>query len=167
MPKTKVSTVSYANEKEKEQAISEANQSNTRVIDLANSVGHVLSFLYLTISHLSDGDLSKEEVLKIGLIVSEWTDLDQEESAQIVEETRAWFIALAMNEDDKISDMLTTCISLLDQKMDHTAHKTVLEDLVAVGKADGNFDDVEKGYVEMIAAQLGINEKWVDSLLNN
>ena len=52
MPKTKVSTVSYANEKEKEQAISEANQSNTRVIDLANSVGHVLSFLYLTISHL-------------------------------------------------------------------------------------------------------------------
>ena len=126
-----------------------------------------MSFLYLTISHLSDGDLSKEEVLKIGLIVSEWTDLDQEESAQIVEETRAWFIALAMNEDDKISDMLTTCISLLDQKMDHTAHKTVLEDLVAVGKADGNFDDVEKGYAKMMGNALGIDDAWMESVLNN
>ena len=43
----------------------------------------------------------------------------------------------------------------------------ISEDLVAIGKADGNFDEAEKAYVEMIATTLGIDEAWVDSLLNN
>lgn len=165
MPKIKASTVSYANEKEKEQAISEANQSNARVIDLVNSIGHVVSILYLVLAS-SDGDISTEEILEMRLKVSEWTGLDQEEAAQIVEETRALYITL-VKDQDKILNMLTICISLLDEKMDHTSHKEVLEDLVAIGKADGNFDEAEKAYVEMIATTLGIDEAWVDSLLNN
>ena len=126
------------------------------------TVSHILSFYYLVFAYITDWDLSTEEILKIGEIVGKWSGLDPSGSGKVVGEALAYYVTIG-DDPEKVSKALTSSTIILMQELNPKQYKEIIRDLVAIGKADGNFDDREKKYAKMIASQLGIDPAWVDS----
>ena len=127
------------------------------------TVSHILSFYYLVFAYITDSDLSPEEILKIGEIVRKWGGLDASGSGKVVGAALALYATIG-DDKVKVAQALTSSTILLKQELNPKQYKEIIRDLVAIGKADGNFDDREKQYAKMIASQLGIDSAWVDSI---
>ena len=126
------------------------------------TASHILSFYYLVFAHITDWDLSTEEILKIGEIISKWSGLDPSGSGKVVGEALAYYVTIG-DDPEKVSKALTSSTIILMQELNPKQYKEIIRDLVAIGKADGNFDDREKKYAKMIASQLEIDPAWVDA----
>ena len=130
------------------------------------SLAHVLSFYYITFAHATDGDLSPEEIVEIAVIVSGWSGLDPEECALTVTEALEWYVS-SVRDPEEVAAVIAATTLTIKEALDEDGYKLVIEDLVDIAKADGNFDDQEKKYVKMIGGLLGIDEGWVANATNN
>jgi len=116
---------------------------------------HFLAFLYLTFAHESDGNLDEDERSVIRSKLHEWcpegTDLSQVD--QYMDEAIDWYNDV--DSDGRIDVMVDTASTLKDVYTEG-ARRALLSDLVSIAKADGNYDEVEKKWVDILAECMGL-----------
>ena len=117
---------------------------------------HFLAFMYLTFAHQSDGDLDSEERSVIRTKLHEWcpegTSLSQVD--EYTDEAIGWYNTVPG--EDRVGEMAKIAFLLKEADYSEEARRAVLSDLVSIAKADGNYDEVERGWVGILAESMEV-----------
>ena len=83
-----------------------------------------------------------------------------------VAQAREWLnedINNSSEKKDLVNDSLNKCIDVVKNTLAKEQCKIVLNDLVEIGMADGEYDESEKGWVKMISDRLNIEPPTVEN----
>ena len=114
---------------------------------------HVLSYMYLLFGHMTDGDLSEDEIITIKRLIKEWGVDDPD---TVVKEAFDWICSFESKED-QIGQMIDN-LPALKGNFGEKGCGVILKDIVQIAKSDGNYDDDEKKWASNIAKHLGIED---------
>ena len=109
------------------------------------SIGTILAYLYMIFAHM-DGEFSEEEGDVITEKVTEW-------SGDVIDgliDTLAgaeWAIETLGN-GTALETVTNVCAAL--SATEGLNKKEIINDLIAIAKADGNYDEIEKGFVKTL-----------------
>ena len=117
---------------------------------------HCLSFLYLAFAHQTDGELSDDERSVIRTKLQEWCSegTDMSTISTFMDETIGWYNAVEA--DDRINTMAGIAATLKDEGFTEDQRRAVVADLVSIAKADGNYDETERKWVKLLAADMEV-----------
>ena len=118
--------------------------------------GHMLAFMYLTFAHYTDGEVTKEEMATVSIKIGEWMD-EGDDGSSTVSETIDWYNSVKSVRLDVFDYMLTRFKNMT--QWNDKLLTSVLDDLVSIAKADGNYDDREKKWIRMFAAAFELDYK--------
>lgn len=115
------------------------------------TAGTILAFMYFTFAHLTDGELSDDELEVIQEKITEWGgDVGANLKSAI-----DWYNSCTAEE--RLNVLGVSTVSLKDVfEFEDANLRAVLDDLVAIAKADGKYDSVEKEWVRITAEALGL-----------
>jgi len=112
---------------------------------------HILTAIYLLFGHLTDGELTKDEIKKATDKIHEWTPGDD------IEVTNSIFIEVfeeieKFENSDALVEFMEDMINRVPEFISEKKYlRAILEDLVAVAKADGKFDENEKNMIDVLS----------------
>ena len=115
------------------------------------TLGHVLSFMYMTFAHCTDSELSQEETNKICIIIDGWGNVDTELTLR---ESLDWFLSFETKKER--NHELFQYIPVIKENITADEGRRIIEELVAIAKADGKYDELEKSVATNIAKALEI-----------
>lgn len=117
------------------------------------TIGHELAFLYLNLGYITDSELSKEEIETIVEKVGEWYDAaDGEDMTAAINESIEW----AKSCVEEPGNELVESANRLKATLSENNLRAVLQDMLAVIKADGKVVDGEVKFFEIVADIFGI-----------
>tara|TARA_Y100000996_G_C22495291_1_gene632033 strand:+ start:216 stop:617 length:402 start_codon:yes stop_codon:yes gene_type:complete len=122
--------------------------------------GHVLSYIYCSFAIYTDNEFDDTEKKEIFVALSEWLPDESRSSIYaMLQEAFDWFLE-DMKASDKENDVVLNHIfgftPQLKEKMDSDACQAIIHDLIRIGKADGNYDEREQKWAEVLAEELGV-----------
>ncbi len=107
---------------------------------------HILSFVYLTFSHVTDGVLAPEELETIARVLQGWLpDASTAVIERVLVESAAWVNDLA--DDDERLAKAEEYAHLMGQQMSDKQRDAVLVNLIEVARADGKITAREKAFI--------------------
>ena len=117
---------------------------------------HCLAFLYLTFAHQTDGELSDDERSVIRTKLQEWCGDDTSMSAvsDLMVEAFDWYNG--EDHENRIGLMAFIASQLKDEGFSETSRKAVLSDLISIAKSDGQYDDLEREWAQLLAKEMEI-----------
>lgn len=116
---------------------------------------HILAFVYLTFSHVTDGELSQEEIGAITRVLEGW--LPGAEPAQIqrvLVEAAEWVNSLASDEERLAQ--AETYAHLMREQMSEKQRSAVLVNLIELARADGKIVAREEEFIASLTNILGV-----------
>jgi hypothetical protein len=126
-----------------------ANQNAKRPAEV--TIGHALAFTYFSFAYTTDGELSDEEFKTITNKVVEWYPKEDFNNAlNATKEALEWISTC-----DNIFEELLPLLDDINNNLEDNQLKAVLEDIVAIAKADGKFVEKEQKQLELIADKFG------------
>jgi len=132
----------------------------------------VLSYLYNAFATFADGKLDDSEIKEMAILLSGWTpgeESDLEQVVHIIVEAReriAEDIKGSSDEKDLVNETLSFCLDAIKENWEEQQYISVIQDMINIGLADGNYDASEQGWVEMVADKLGIDPPSVEQAMD-
>jgi uncharacterized tellurite resistance protein B-like protein len=116
---------------------------------------HVLAFVYLTFSHVTDGELSHEEIDTIARVLHGWLpDATNERISHVLVETAAWVNGIGSDEERLAQ--VETYAHLMKEQMSEKQRSAVLVNLIELARADGKITVTEEQLIARLTAILGL-----------
>ena len=119
--------------------------------------GHILGFLYLTFAHFTDGEITDEELSEITAKIGEWMGDEDPLGENTISETIDWYNSIKEIRLDTFDSLLTGFKKMTRWNNDRLV--CILDDLVDIAKADGNYDEEEKEWIRLFADVLELDYK--------
>ncbi|HEY0137050.1 MAG TPA: TerB family tellurite resistance protein [Nannocystis sp.] len=114
---------------------------------------HILSFVYLTFSHVTDGVLAPEELETIARVLQGWLpDAPPAVVQRVLVESAAWVNELG--DDDARLTKAEEYAHLMRQQMNEKQRGAVLVNLIEVARADGKVTEREESFIARLTAIL-------------
>ena len=119
-----------------------------------------LCYLYNAFAVYTDGDLDEAEKKEITIAVNEWfKDSSMNEIHGALDLTLGWFAEdLKIDQaDDESRVVVNTCVNIashMKDKLAPEACKAIHNDLIRIGMADGNYDEVEQAWAAALGGAL-------------
>ena len=123
-----------------------------------------LCYLYNAFAVYTDGDLDEAEKKEITIAVNEWfKDSSMNEIHGALDLTLGWFSEdLKIDQaDDESRVVVNTCVNIashMKDKLAPEACKAIHNDLIRIGMAVGNYDEVEQAWAAALGGALGVVE---------
>ncbi len=116
---------------------------------------HCLAFMYLAFAKLSDGELTDDERSTMHTKLQEWCDAMSEtrNADDFINESIDWFNSCE-DQQERLNTMDGMARLLADSGMEEKHRGAVVADLVSSAKADGDFGDVEKKWIELLTKSM-------------
>jgi len=122
-----------------------------------------ICYLYNAFAVYTDGDLDDAEKKEITIAVQEWfKDSTMNEIHSALDLTLGWFVEDwkldSENEDSKV--VAGHCVGIaghLKEQLNPDACKAIHNDLVRIGMADGNYDEVEQHWAKVLGETMGLD----------
>ena len=115
---------------------------------------HALIFVYITLAHITDGELADSERDAILLKVNEWIpDESLSTTRSIMDEVINWYNSLNADET------LQTMASLLGVAKENLSRDNLIamyNDCIDIANADGNSLETEAKFLELMKETLGL-----------
>jgi uncharacterized tellurite resistance protein B-like protein len=119
------------------------------------NIAHVICFIYLYFAHVSDGDLSKEEMNVIFDKIQAWLDESVEGTLEVFEEACDWYHSCVIEE--KIATVRFYSQNLKEMGGLSEEHIGIIcRELMEIANADGNVSEEEVELATLIARDLGV-----------
>jgi uncharacterized tellurite resistance protein B-like protein len=116
---------------------------------------HILAFVYLTFSHVTDGELSREEVETIARVLHGWLpEANDAAISRVISESAAWVNSLP-SDDDRLMQAATYAHLMRDQ-MNEKQRSAVLVNLIELARADGKITSKEEAFIAKLTEILGL-----------
>lgn len=116
---------------------------------------HILAFVYLTFSHVTDGELSREEVETIARVLQGWLpEASSDVISRVIQESATWVNSLA-SDDDRLMQAATYAHLMRDQMTDKQ-RSAVLVNLIELARADGKITAKEEAFIAKLTEILGL-----------
>lgn len=116
---------------------------------------HILSFVYLTFSHVTDGELAQTEVDTIARVLQEWLpEAPNGVIRRVIVESAAWVNGL--EDDDKRLAQAEEYAHLMKDQMNKDQRAAVLLNLIELARADGRITEREEQFINRLTEILGV-----------
>ncbi|HEY8375621.1 MAG TPA: TerB family tellurite resistance protein [Nannocystis sp.] len=116
---------------------------------------HILAFVYLTFSHVTDGELSSEEIDTIARVLHGWLpDAPSDAIARVLVETAAWVNSIP-GDDERLSQA-EAYAHLMKEQMNDKQRAAVLVNLIELARADGKITAREEQFIANLTKILGL-----------
>ena len=116
---------------------------------------HILAFVYLTFSHVTDGELSHQEIDTIARVLHGWLpDASNDMITRVIVESAAWVNGLASDEERLAQ--AETYAHLMKEQMSEKQRSAVLVNLIELARADGKITAREEGFIANLTNILGL-----------
>lgn len=116
---------------------------------------HILAFVYLTFSHVTDGELSHQEIDTIGRVLHGWLpDASSDVISRVIVESASWVNGLASDEERLAQ--AETYAHLMKEQMSEKQRSAVLVNLIELARADGKITAREEGFIANLTNILGL-----------
>ena len=122
-----------------------------------------IAYYYIAFAIFTDREYSDSEKEMIGAKLLRFTGGDETKLGYCINtltECQKWIgedIKNSTSDNDIVNNNLGKISAFLKNKLEDRHHKYIILDLIAIAKADGKFTDKEKGWIELVGNQLGIN----------
>lgn len=121
----------------------------------APSALHILAFVYLTFSHVTDGELSIEEATTITRVLQGWLPGAEPEAIQrVLVEAAAWVNSLPTDEERLAQ--AEAHAHLMKEQMTEKQRSAVLVNLIELARADGRVIAREEEFIASLTNILGV-----------
>lgn len=116
---------------------------------------HILAFVYLTFSHVTDGELAQTEVDAIAKALQGWLpEAPAGVIRRVIVESAAWVNGLA--DDDARLAQAEEYAGVMKQQMNDKQRSAVLVNLIELARADGRITDREEQFIKQLTTILGV-----------
>jgi hypothetical protein len=116
---------------------------------------HILSFVYLTFSHVTDGELAQSEVDLIAKVLQGWLpEAPNGVIRRVIVESAAWVNSL--DDDDQRLAQAEEYVHLMKQQMNEKQRGAVLVNLIELARADGRITEREEQFITRLTDILGL-----------
>lgn len=116
---------------------------------------HILAFVYLTFSHVTDGELSHQEIDTIGRVLHGWLPgASNDVISRVIVESAKWVNDLA-NDEERLAQA-ETYAHLMKEQMSEKQRSAVLVNLIELARADGKITAREEGFIANLTNILGL-----------
>ncbi len=116
---------------------------------------HILAFVYLTFSHVTDGELSHQEIDTIARVLHGWLpDASNDTITRVIVESAGWVNGLASDEERLAQ--AETYAHLMKEQMSEKQRSAVLVNLIELARADGKITAREEGFIANLTNILGL-----------
>lgn len=116
---------------------------------------HILAFVYLTFSHVTDGELSSEEIDTIARVLHGWLpDATSDAISRVIVDTAAWVNSLPSDEERLAQ--AETYAHLMKEQMSEKQRGAVLVNLIELARADGKVTTGEEKFIAGLTRVLGL-----------
>lgn len=116
---------------------------------------HILAFVYLTFSHVTDGELSTEEIDTIARVLHGWLpDASGDTITRVIVESAGWVNGLSSDEERLAQ--AETYAHLMKEQMSEKQRSAVLVNLIELARADGKITAREEGFIAKLTNILGL-----------
>lgn len=117
---------------------------------------HILSFVYLTFSHVTDGELAQTEIDAIAKALQGWLpEAPGGVIRRVIVESAAWVNALS--DDDERLAQAEEYVHLMKQQMNEKQRSAVLVNLIELARADGRITEREEQFISRLTDILGMD----------
>lgn len=119
-----------------------------------NSQLRHLGYLFLSFAHLSDFDLAPEELAEAKNCLTKYIDPASNTNVDtLMEEIVHWYNSSA---DTRLQVVNSIAVTFHFELPDKSVKRLILNDLVAIGKADNNYIEAEKQFISMLSTAWSI-----------
>lgn len=116
---------------------------------------HILAFVYLTFSHVTDGELSHQEIDTIARVLHGWLpDASNDAISRVIVESASWVNGLASDEERLAQ--AETYAHLMKEQMSEKQRSAVLVNLIELARADGKITAREESFIANLTHILGL-----------
>ena len=116
---------------------------------------HILSFVYLTFSHVTDGELAQTEVDAIAKALQGWLpEAPNGVIRRVIVESAAWVNSLP--DDAQRLKQAEEYAHLMKQQMNEKQRSAVLVNLIELARADGRITTQEEQFITRLTEILGL-----------
>lgn len=116
---------------------------------------HILAFVYLTFSHVTDGELSSEEIDTLARVLHGWLpDATSDAISRVIVDTAAWVNSI--EGDDERLAQAETYAHLMKEQMSEKQRSAVLVNLIELARADGKITAGEEQFIGHLTRILGL-----------
>ncbi len=116
---------------------------------------HILAFVYLTFSHVTDGELSHQEIDTIARVLHGWLpDASSDVISRVIVESAGWVNGLATDEERLAQ--AETYAHVMKEQMSEKQRSAVLVNLIELARADGKITAREEGFIANLTDILGM-----------
>lgn len=116
---------------------------------------HILAFVYLTFSHVTDGELAQSEVDAIAKALQGWLpEAPAGVIRRVIVESAAWVNGLP--DDDARLTQAEEYAGVMKQQMNDKQRSAVLVNLIELARADGRITDREEQFIKQLTTILGV-----------
>ncbi|MBL9104238.1 MAG: TerB family tellurite resistance protein [Myxococcales bacterium] len=116
---------------------------------------HILAFVYLTFSHVTDGELAQSEVDAIAKALQGWLpEAPAGVIRRVIVESAAWVNGLP--DDDARLAQAEEYAGVMKQQMNDKQRSAVLVNLIELARADGRITDREEQFIKQLTTILGV-----------
>jgi len=116
---------------------------------------HILSFVYLTFSHVTDGELAQSEVDAIAKALQGWLpEAPNGVIRRVIVESAAWVNSLP--DDAQRLKQAEEYAHLMKSQMNEKQRGAVLVNLIELARADGRITTQEEQFIARLTEILGL-----------
>jgi uncharacterized tellurite resistance protein B-like protein len=116
---------------------------------------HILAFVYLTFSHVTDGELSREEIDTIARVLHGWLpDATSDQISKVIVDSAAWVNGITSDEERLAQ--AETYAHLMKEQMSEKQRSAVLVNLIELARADGKITASEEQFIGHLTRILGL-----------
>ncbi len=117
---------------------------------------HILSFVYLTFSHVTDGELAQTEVDAIAKALQGWLpEAPNGVIRRVIVESAAWVNSLP--DDAQRLKQAEEYAHLMKTQMNEKQRGAVLVNLIELARADGRITTQEEQFITRLTEILGLD----------
>ena len=117
---------------------------------------HILSFVYLTFSHVTDGELAQTEIDAIAKALQGWLpEAPAGIIRRVIVESAAWVNSLP--DDETRLKQAEEYAHLMKQQMNEKQRSAVLVNLIELARADGRITTQEEQFITRLTDILGMS----------
>ncbi|WAS90179.1 TerB family tellurite resistance protein [Nannocystis punicea] len=116
---------------------------------------HILAFVYLTFSHVTDGELSREEIDTIARVLHGWLpEATSDQISKVIVDSAAWVNGITSDEERLAQ--AETYAHLMKEQMSEKQRSAVLVNLIELARADGKITASEEQFIGHLTRLLGL-----------
>lgn len=131
----------------------ENNMSDQVAVPDHYRVSHCLTFIYLTFSSYTDGEVAAEEVVMIAKKLEEWPFIDDSGGMDLVQDVYKFWSEL--NSDQTIP-IFQDMVAFVKRSLSEDGRAAVLNDLMSIAAADNEVKQGEVDWLKLLKRDLGV-----------